>query len=153
MNYVSSKSSWNTRRWMRLNLKLMIRDVYINSKLNPLTKLTSSSRSTKLKNIFSRNISQMITKTVSISANLVISYSMKRGISVWLWQKVNGNWNCHMIKNSQWKENHFRTSRSVRRSVHMLNPQRCHHGWYRVANLSTFVPPDTLRMHSLPCLF
>ena len=41
-------------------------DIHINSNLNPLTKFTSSSRSTKVKDILSRNISQMITKPIPI---------------------------------------------------------------------------------------
>ena len=59
---------------------LTMRDIYISSKLNLLTKFTSSSRSTELKDIFSWNISQMIMKTVLISRRIVISYTIKRGI-------------------------------------------------------------------------
>ena len=35
------------------------------------------------------------------------------------------------------------------RLVHTLNPRRCHHGGCRAEKFSTFVPPDTLKMHSL----
>ena len=49
---------------VRLHLILMMRGIYINSNLNPLTKLTSSSRSTEFKNILPWDISQMITKTI-----------------------------------------------------------------------------------------
>ena len=42
MNYSSSKSSWKSWRWVRLDLILTMRDIYINSNLNPLTKFTSS---------------------------------------------------------------------------------------------------------------
>ena len=48
--------------------------------MNPLTKFTSSSRSTKLKDILPWIISQMITKTIPISTRIFISYAMKWGI-------------------------------------------------------------------------
>ena len=64
MNYDSSTTSWKPRRWMRLDLILSMRDIYINSTLNPLTKFTSSSRSTDFKDILPWNISQMITKNI-----------------------------------------------------------------------------------------
>ena len=35
------------------------------------------------------------------------------------------------------------------RPVHILNQKRCHHGWWQVEKFSKFVPPDTLKMHSL----
>ena len=44
-----------------LDLILTMKDIYINSNLNPLTEFTSSSRSNKLKVVFSWNMSQMIT--------------------------------------------------------------------------------------------
>ena len=65
---------------MRLDLILTMRDIYINFNLKPLTKFTSSSRSTKFKDILSWNISQIITKTVPISSRIVISYDMKWAI-------------------------------------------------------------------------
>ena len=79
MKYGSSTNSWKPWRW-RLDLILFMRDIYINSNLNPLTKFTSSSRSTKFKDILQWNISQMTTKTVPISTRIVISYTMKQGI-------------------------------------------------------------------------
>ena len=54
-----------------------MRDIYINSDLNPLTKFTSSSRSTEFKDILPWNISQMITKTIPISMRIVKSNIMK----------------------------------------------------------------------------
>ena len=39
----------------RLELILAMRDIYINSNLNPLTKFTSSSRSTELKDVLQWN--------------------------------------------------------------------------------------------------
>ena len=67
MSYGSSTSSWKPWRWVRLDLIFSMRDIYINSNLNPLTKFTSSSRSTEFKDILQWNIPQMITKTVTIS--------------------------------------------------------------------------------------
>ena len=54
-----------------------MRDIYLNSNPNPLKKFTSSSRSTKFKDILPWNISQMITNTIPISRRIVISYVMK----------------------------------------------------------------------------
>ena len=65
---------------MRLDLIFSMRNIYINSNPNPLTKFTSSRRSTELKDILPWNISQMIKKIVSISTRIVISYAMKRSI-------------------------------------------------------------------------
>ena len=71
MNYGSSTSCWKPWRWVRFDLILMMRDIYINSNLNPLTKFTSSNRSTEFKDILPWNISQMITKTIPISTRIV----------------------------------------------------------------------------------
>ena len=60
---------------------LLMRDVYINSNLNPLTKFTSSSRSTEFEDILIWDISQMTMKTVPISVRIVISNAMKQDIS------------------------------------------------------------------------
>ena len=46
-------SNWKPWRWVRLDLVLSMRDIYINSNLNLLTKLTSSRRSTEFKDICS----------------------------------------------------------------------------------------------------
>ena len=63
-----------------------------------------------------KNISQMITKTISISTRIVISYAMKRGIPLWIWWKVSENWDNNMIRTSQWRESHCRKNASVRRN-------------------------------------
>ena len=104
MNYGGSKSRWKPWRWVRLDLIFSMRDIDINSNLNPLWKFTSSSssRSTKFKDILPWNISQMIMKTVSISMRIVISYAMKRDIPLWIWWNVNGKWDNKMIRISQW---------------------------------------------------
>ena len=80
INYGSSASSCKPWRWVRLDLILSLRDIYINSNLNPLTKFTSRSRSTEFKDILAWNISQMIMKTVPISTRIVISYAVKQDI-------------------------------------------------------------------------
>ena len=84
MNCGSCTSSWQSWRWMRLDLILSMRDICINSNLNPLTKFTSSSRSTKFKDILPWNISQMIMKTIPISTRIVACYEMRQGILFWL---------------------------------------------------------------------
>ena len=76
---------------------------------------TSSSRSTDFKDTLPWNISQMITKTIPISTRIVITYAVKRGIPLWIWGKVNENWDNNMIRISQWKESHCRTNTSIRR--------------------------------------
>ena len=92
-----------------------MRDIYINSNPNPLTKFISSSRSTEFKDIPLWNISQMITKTVPVSTRIVISNEMKRGITFWIWWKVNENWDNNIISISQWGESHCRTNNRIRR--------------------------------------
>ena len=113
MNYGSSRSSWKLWRWVRLDL---MRDIYINSNLNRLTKLTSSRRSIEFKNILAWNISQMIKKTIPIRMGIVISNAMKRGFPLWIWSKFNENWDNNMIIISQWRENHCRTNTNARRN-------------------------------------
>ena len=71
MNYGSSTSSWKPWRWVKLDLIFTMRDIYINSNLNTLTKFTSSSRSTEFNDILPRKISEMITKTIPISTRIV----------------------------------------------------------------------------------
>ena len=104
-NYGSSTNYWKPWRWMRINLILAMSDIYINYNLNPLTKFTSSSW----------NISHMITKTVPISKKIVVSYTMKGAYRLEFWWKVDGNWDKNMIRISQWRESHCRTTTSVRR--------------------------------------
>ena len=85
MNYDSTTSSRKPWRWLRLDLILLTRDIYINFNLNPLTKFTSSSRSTEFKDILSCNISQIISKTVLISKRIIVSIAMKQSILLWIW--------------------------------------------------------------------
>ena len=58
---------------------LKMRNIYISSNLNELSKFTSSGISAEFKDILPWNISQVITKTVPISTRVVIIYVMKQG--------------------------------------------------------------------------
>ena len=62
------------------DLIVTMKDIHILSNLNLVTKFTSSSKSTKFKDILPWNISQMITKTVQIIMSIVTGYVIKRGI-------------------------------------------------------------------------
>ena len=93
INYGSSTSCWKPWRWVRLDLILSMRD--INSKLNSPTKFTSSSRSTEFKDILPCIISQIIKNTL------------------WIWWKVNKNWDSNMVRISQLRESHCRTNTSI----------------------------------------
>ena len=68
------------KQWRSVSFDLIftMNDIFINSDLVPLTKLSSSRRNCKFKDILSWNISQLITK-------------MKKSIPFWAWRKVNGN--------------------------------------------------------------
>ena len=114
LNYGSNTCSWKLWRWVRLDLIFMMRDIYINSNLDPLTKFTSSRRSTEFRDILPWNISQMIMKTIPISTRIVISYAVKWNILFWVWQKISGNWE-NNIRISQWRV-HYRTNSSIRRN-------------------------------------
>ena len=87
MNYGSCTSSWKPWRWVRLDLILSMKDIYISSNLKPLTKLTNSSRSTEFKDIIPWRISQKITNTVLISMRIVLSFAIKPDIPFWIWME------------------------------------------------------------------
>ena len=87
MNYDSSTSNWKPWWLLRLDLIFPMSDTFINSNLN-----TEFSKSSKFKYILPWPISQMITKNAPISTRIVISYWIKLGILLWIWWKVNGNW-------------------------------------------------------------
>ena len=102
---------------MRLDLILLVRDIYINSNLKPLTKFTRISRSTEFKGMIPWNIPQMITQTVPISTRIVINSAVKWGIPLCIWWKVNGNWDNNMISIPQRRESHCRTKTSIKRKI------------------------------------
>ena len=83
---------------------------------NPLTKFTSSSRSTEFKDILPWDIFHIITMTIPITTRIVISYAMKQGIPLWIWWKVTGNWDSNMIRIFLWRESHCWANTSVRRN-------------------------------------
>ena len=120
-SYDSSTTGWKLWRWVRLNMIFMIRDIYINSNLNPHTEFTSSSRSTKFKDICPWNFTQMIRKIIPLSNRIVISYVMRQGILFWVWWKFNGNWDNNIIWISHWRESHCRTNTSIRRKKQIQN--------------------------------
>ena len=63
---------------MRLDLILWVKDIYINSNLNPLTKFTRSNRSNEFKDTLPK-----VLKTIPISSRMVISYAIKRVVLSW----------------------------------------------------------------------
>ena len=81
INYGSSTNYRKPWRWVRFDLMLTMRDIYINSNQNPLLKFTSS-RTTE--SIFPWNISRMITNTIPINTRIVIIYAIKQGILFWV---------------------------------------------------------------------
>ena len=85
LNYGHSTSNGKPWTGVRFDLILTIRDIYINSNLNPFTKFTRNSRNTEF------NISQTIPKTVPTSTRIVICYAIKRGILLSACWRVNGN--------------------------------------------------------------
>ena len=88
MNYGSTTSSWKPWTWVSLDLIFPIRNItYIDFNLNTPITLTSSNTGTKFRDILQRNISQMITKTTSISTRTVISSKMKPGIPFWIFYR------------------------------------------------------------------
>ena len=129
MNYGCSTSSWKPWRWVRLDLILKMRDIYINSNFNhSQNSLAAAIEAPEFKNILPWIISQMIITIIPISTRTVISYAMKLGIPFWVWQKVNGNWDNNMIRISQFRESHCRTHTGVKR--YKKNPKEqdfeCH---------------------------
>ena len=63
----------------------------------------------------------MIIMTVQISTKIVISYAMKWGILLWIWWKVNGNWDSNMTRISQWRESNCKTNTGIRRIKYIQN--------------------------------
>ena len=108
MRYSSSKNSWKPWRCTRCDLIFTVRNIYINFNLDPLT---WSSRSTKFKNTFAWNMSQMITKTIQINTRIVISCAMKSGIPFGVLMKVKGNLGKN-IRICQLRESDCRTNKS-----------------------------------------
>ena len=114
MGYGISTSSWKPRRRLTLDLVFTMRDIWINSNLNK--KLTSSSRSSKFKDILPWNIFQMITKTIPIKARIVIRYAIEMRNPLLSLAESQWNWENNMIRISHWRKRHCRTNTSLRKN-------------------------------------
>ena len=68
------------------DLIFTLRDIYINSNLDPVTKF-----SIRIKYIFQWDISQMTTETIPIRTRTVINYAVKWVIPFLVYWKVDGN--------------------------------------------------------------
>ena len=125
MRYNSSKNSWKPWRCTRCNLIFTVRDIYINFNLDPLT---WSSRSTKFKDTFAWNISQMITKTIQINTRMVISCAMKSGIPFGVLMKVKGNLGknirIYQLRGSDCRTNKSSEERNKRKRVGLCESLR-----------------------------
>ena len=101
----AAQKSWKPWRWIRLDLVF---------KINSLKKFSTSSRSTKFKDILLWNISQVTTMTALISTRIATSCGMKRGTLFWVWRKFSGNWDNNMIRQQHCplKGNHGKTNDS-----------------------------------------
>ena len=108
-----------TMERMRFDLILVIRDKYINFDLNPLTKFTSSNKSTEFQ-IPSHGASLKWSWRPSQSAQ-GLSYAIKWGILFWVYWKINGDWNNNMIRISQWRESRCRTNTCIKRKKEVQN--------------------------------
>ena len=76
LDYGSSINSWKPWKWVRFDLILSVRKIYINSNLNPLTKFSSSTRSTVFKDILPWNNSQMIITLSTTNRGKTIAVQM-----------------------------------------------------------------------------
>ena len=105
-----------SKAWPDIFIEGYIYNIYMNPNLNPLIKLTRSSRSTEFKNILTWSLSQMITKADLISMRVVISYKMKWVISFWVWWKVNGDWLSWEFPNA---------GKAIAEQIQEIKEQRC----------------------------
>ena len=112
MTYDSSTSSWKGWRWVRLDLILTMRVTY-NSNLNPLTKSTSSSRSTEFRYPPMEHLPNDL-EDHPIQHKIRHKLYNETEHLLWIWWKVNGNWYNNMITISQWRESHCRTNTKER---------------------------------------
>ena len=116
MSYGSSTSRkpW---RWVRLGLIFTMKGIYINSNMNPLSKFTSSSRSTKCK----ENLSHLSNDHKDGPNQHKNSHELckERSSHFWVWQKLKENWD-NMIRISKWRESYCRTHTSIKREKEIL---------------------------------
>ena len=93
----SSLNRWKLWRWVKVDLIFMMIDISVNCNMEPLSKLSSSRSTTFYRYPPMEHLS-----------------AMKRVIPIWVWMKVNGNWD-NMIRISQWRKCHKRLNTRVRR--------------------------------------
>ena len=146
MRYNNSKNSWKLWRCTRCDLIFTVRDIYINFNLDPLT---WSSRSTKFKNTFAWNISQMITKTIQINTRMVISCAMKSGIPFGVLMKVKGNfWGEGQLRGSDCRTNKSSQERNKSKRVGLCESLRVRDRSGKINHLAKvdltalWVPPE-----------
>ena len=71
---------------------IRVKNILIDSFLNVLSKFSSSSSgTTHIKYILPKNISDMISKTVSINTRIIKDCAMKKNIPFWFNRKAYGN--------------------------------------------------------------
>ena len=100
VTYGSSTSRWKPQRLVRLDLILSMRDIYIISNLNPLTKFSSSSRNTEFKdNLLPWNISWSC-NTVLNAHRVVFIFSIIAFLPVCLY--VYKCWSGFLVRNTIW---------------------------------------------------
>ena len=73
-----------------LNPVYIVRDKYINSKMDLFTKFSCNSRRTKFKDILLSSVFQMVSKTVPISMSIIKLYVVQRSIPICVcWKLIN----------------------------------------------------------------
>ena len=119
MNHSSSTSKWKPQRWVRFDLMLMMKDIYIviNSNLSPLTKFTSS-RSTEFKENGTSPMEHLSNDHLEHHNQHENSHNLciEIGHPVLSLQEINGKSQNGTIRISQWRERHCRTNTSIRRN-------------------------------------
>ena len=91
-----------------------VMDSFVLLEYASLAAFFTGSKSTEFKDTLTWNISQVMTNTIPVCRKIVISYAMKWGILIWVWQKVNGNWDKNMIRISQLRKRCCRTNANIR---------------------------------------
>ena len=115
---------------MKYELIFVMSDRYITSSQNPLIKLSTSSKSTKSKDILPRNILQLITKIVPISRKKMhkLCIEKRHPLPSGAWRKISGNKDNSRVRISQMRETVCRANTSVNRKkyfrVTVRNPSR-----------------------------
>ena len=115
MSYSSNLSSWKLKSYVKL--ELIYDEGYIHwFQLGPTHKISTSSRSTKFRDILLWSISQLTTKTVQISMRIVVSSPMKRAV---FFRIIFFNWDSLLTKQKLATVSHSVTRK---RSTKRLKP-------------------------------